>query len=532
MADSGNRKRPHSSSSSLFSCPVGCRTLVSEFDINDHLDRCLGGHCDEKDDGETNAKHASSISTVSAVINTPPTKNVFSLMMERSSVVFSTNKSRNNDDGNVIRHQFHLHNSEGYVTWTTQDNCDGGNHDGESNGTEIGASISADLSRDVHWSAIIMMKKVKCINTKMVDTSYDERHQQKALELTMSSSLPYRIENMRLVRKHSRLSVSQLKSCLQKSIRRRAPFPAVRVAMELADRSWAELIRRLPIIVLEDSTLHPDFGLLVWLMVAESKGYCPCMSLVKRVMQIVFEVASCARQDATSRDDYIDKSANDKLPSYLSLKSPTAHLLFNNQPNDNLCKMLIRSILLRAEYGGMKCDVEMLHSFAITWLKRFQSKLVHADALGDLVTESKVVHWCDLPRILHKVSHEKSVELITSDIVCHSGLTKLNFNDLCCAGIDYHCSSIIEYLLTQKDVYSCLSGRLALSKDKEDPQIRMTEQIKFMIWNYSSTINYRCPLLETDDKNAPTSGLKAMWETVVKPLFDCYTKNFIKDRLG
>lgn len=41
--------------------------------------------------------------------------------------------------------------------------------------------------------------------------------------------------------------------------------------MELFDKSYSDLIRRLPIIVLEDSSLHPDFGLLVWLMVAESK---------------------------------------------------------------------------------------------------------------------------------------------------------------------------------------------------------------------------------------------------------------------
>jgi hypothetical protein len=59
----------------------------------------------------------------------------------------------------------------------------------------------------------------------------------------------------------------------------------------------------------------------------------------------------------------------------------------------------------------------------------------------------------------------------------------------------------------------------------------MTDQIKFMIWNYSSAINYRSPLLEMENKNAATSS-RAMWETVVKPLFECYTKNFIKDRLG
>jgi len=41
--------------------------------------------------------------------------------------------------------------------------------------------------------------------------------------------------------------------------------------MELADKSLGDLLRRLPIINLEDSTLHPDFPFLVWLMVAESK---------------------------------------------------------------------------------------------------------------------------------------------------------------------------------------------------------------------------------------------------------------------
>ena len=68
------------------------------------------------------------------------------------------------------------------------------------------------------------------------------------------------------------MKVPVLKSVLQKSIRRRRPLPAVRVAMELADKSWGDLIRRLPIIILEDSILHHDFPLLIWLMVADSKA--------------------------------------------------------------------------------------------------------------------------------------------------------------------------------------------------------------------------------------------------------------------
>ena len=58
---------------------------------------------------------------------------------------------------------------------------------------------------------------------------------------------------------------------LQKSIRRRRPLPSVRIAMELWDKAPGELLRRLSIISLEDSTLHPDLPLLTWLMVAQSK---------------------------------------------------------------------------------------------------------------------------------------------------------------------------------------------------------------------------------------------------------------------
>lgn len=75
------------------------------------------------------------------------------------------------------------------------------------------------------------------------------------------------------------MQVPVLKSVLQKSVRRRRPLPAVRVAMELADKSLDDLLRRLPIIMLEDSMLHPDLPLLVWLMVASSKVSCTSFSL-------------------------------------------------------------------------------------------------------------------------------------------------------------------------------------------------------------------------------------------------------------
>ena len=61
------------------------------------------------------------------------------------------------------------------------------------------------------------------------------------------------------------------KPCLQKAVRRKRPLPAVRCSMELMDKAFVEFTRRLPIIILEDSFLHPDFPFLIWIMIAASK---------------------------------------------------------------------------------------------------------------------------------------------------------------------------------------------------------------------------------------------------------------------
>ena len=163
--------------------------------------------------------------------------NAFSHMMKRSATVFS----KDDTTKNVIRHRFHLHNTEGLVTWNCIDD-------------------DSDCSTDKVdccgvWSATALMKKVQVIHLGEEQSSSspnqkrggDSSTDDKVLELTISSDIPPYPQDKkrwRLVRMHSRLSVSHLKSCLQKSIRRRAPLPAVRVAMEIADRSWGDLIRR------------------------------------------------------------------------------------------------------------------------------------------------------------------------------------------------------------------------------------------------------------------------------------------------
>ncbi len=247
---------------------------------------------------------------------------------------------------------------------------------------------------------------------------------------------------------------------------------------------------------------------------------------------MIFELASCARQDDPSGDEGIDKFDTPKLPTHLSLKTTTLQLFPRRHPSVDSCDVFIRSMLLRAQYGGMKCDVQMFHSYAVTWLKRFRSMVVPGDALALSAAESssRPIYWWDLPRILHVKSCEKSAELVTSAFVL-GGLPKLNFTDVCCAGIDFHCSGVVEHLLSRNEVFTSLRERLAPTKEG-DPRAWMAGQLKSMIWNYSSGINHRRLLFETDSKNMEAPLLKAAWENVVRSSFDSYTKKFVMDRLA
>ena len=255
-----------------------------------------------------------------------------------------------------------------------------------------------------------------------------------------------------------------------------------------------------------------------------------------RVFQIIFELASCARQDFG--DEILEESGDIKLPSSLSIKTPTKQLFPDNQQSAsiNSCEIFIRSMLLRAQYGGMKCDVQMLHSFARIWLRRFQSVNIPtslARSISSDTAKSEHICWIDLPKILHAKARQKSEEIVTSSIVCTGGLQKLSSTDICSAGIDFHCSSVVDYLLSQHELYISLSERLArLNIEKQVLIDRdfISGQLKSMIWNFSSGINHRRSLLE--NKNNQDSDTKAMWNEIVKAPFDCYTKQFVRDRLA
>ena len=183
LMKSSNKKKKRPVTDLFFDCPLGCGAKVTEQDVNIHLDNCIGKH--STDNNSTSNNHtkqttSESINTTKRTkINDAP-NNAFSHMMKQSASVFKKN--------NIIRHRFHLHNVEGFVTWTT-------NYDEDTN-----------IIKESVWSATTLVRKVKTLklDTNGKESSVDDRE----LELTISSSVPcLQGDKPKLVCKHSRFSV-------------------------------------------------------------------------------------------------------------------------------------------------------------------------------------------------------------------------------------------------------------------------------------------------------------------------------------
>ena len=322
----------------------------------------------------------------------------------------------------------------------------------------------------------------------------------------LATSIPSAVQKRRYVQHHSRLSVPVLKSILQKSIRRRKPLPSVRVALELADKSLGDFLRRLPVIILEDSTLHPDIGILVWLMMAHSKDYEPPAFAMEQVFRVVFEIASCQWQDHLpgSYGDEVEEKIEFSAVMDLVNKTGRSENLEREKGRITILNC-IWSLLARAAYGGMQGDVRMLHGFASQWLNRVQQPTMPLEDMASFTFSGKEgCSWLDLPFAMHEKSREQSTRTpgLFIDLVS-VGLDYLRFADISVEGVDFHCSAVIEYMLKDEELVQLSIDLQILSNetdfpDSDEERLRWLSKIwKSCMWDFGSGVNYRRPLIKS-----------------------------------
>ena len=208
-------------------------------------------------------------------------------------------------------------------------------------------------------------------------------------------------------------NVNFLKSHLQKCIRLNKPKLAVKTSFELINLDSTEFLRRLPIIMIEDSDLFSFFPTIIWFMVVVTKGY-------KLKDDDVYWLLKCVKKIAKCKSKF---NSNLEEPEILKDNNN----IFNN------------CLLLRINYGGMKGDLSMLKKITtiINDYKIIKSKikLKNKKSYKSLKLDDCLVTGMDFhvnPRILYDIQNllkkEKNIYMNVQLIKSWMWLTRSRIN--------------------------------------------------------------------------------------------------------
>ena len=153
--------------------------------------------------------------------------------------------------------------------------------------------------------------------------------------------------------------VPLIKSNLQKAVRRRDNLIAIQSALALIQKDPIELLRRLPIIYIEDVCLMDSYSIVVWLMMAD-KEY---GSLKKRDIDIILNIVNSLCDCKT----YFNYIKNDYSYAF-------THESLQFTPNGSQ----LLSVYYRSQYGGMKGDMQML-KVSVDYYRMHPSEVVKTE---------------------------------------------------------------------------------------------------------------------------------------------------------
>jgi len=139
---------------------------------------------------------------------------------------------------------------------------------------------------------------------------------------------------------HTNADIPLLKSNLQKAIRRGNHQVAVSSALAILQRDPIQLLRRLPIIFVEDVCLTDSLPIVIWLLMAD-KQYKMTNQDIDILLQIVYSLSVCSR--------YFDDRQ-------LNCQIEYTHEMLET----NTCYNEVLALHYRSLYGGMKGDMQLL----------------------------------------------------------------------------------------------------------------------------------------------------------------------------
>ena len=129
-----------------------------------------------------------------------------------------------------------------------------------------------------------------------------------------------------------------LSSHLQKCIRRMDDVKSIKTAKNFIELDYTGFIRRIPLIMLEDVSLHESFPILIWLMISNTKGFKLKIPIFKWLLGVVYHLSKCS-----------EKTFYKKLKGEIDM--------------DNKDDIILNTLRFRKCYGGMEGDMEMIEFY-------------------------------------------------------------------------------------------------------------------------------------------------------------------------
>ena len=264
-------------------------------------------------------------------------------------------------------------------------------------------------------------------------------------------------------------SIPLLKSGIQKAVRRRLSDHAVALSQQMllqSRDSLLQFLRRISIINIEDSLLHPQLiALSTWCMMAVSKGYSLHQSTQLLLLQYIGEIA-----DMSSRMCY------EPINRQIRLKK--------TKPKSE-ADFVIKMLKIRKSYGGMPGDMKLIDS-SVRYAQQYTEMFYSQQKLNPSDTTMKS-HISEIPYSLQPAYqlHE---------------------------AVDFHCLGF----LVSKTAAECQSQGLSFATPS---------MIKSLWWKYRSGVYINKPVVTPSGRSLgrvgsgnPTEG-EQMWN-VIYPIID------------
>lgn len=263
-------------------------------------------------------------------------------------------------------------------------------------------------------------------------------------------------------------------SLLQKCIRRRLTESALRVTWDILrfhqqdPEAVIKLLRRLPIIAVEDAILHPHLDICVFLMILCVKGWRLDLNQCIVVLQIV---QALCEYDVPA--DRLCCANNKAIQIQLAIQ----------QQEDHQSSSLLFALMLRATYGGMHGDMGLLFDQYQLWQSRLSNLtlfLKQSTCWSRWMTETQ--------QRQQFMQHQWQ----TQDWRLLPG------RDLLPCAVDFHCSDIEHDLLERYEIPIAEAGRL-----------------KQLIWTTRSAIYNRICLCGQHNNHILHVDLPAWWQQLI-----------------